>query len=174
MTLPCNHFHLHGPSIPPSSFDLAYNFSHLAITTRISPLEDGRPCLKSQRTQIVTLKNLIWGAFTSLTDALINNKSLMKLDLSCNPDVTGWQALSSILRRHSVLEDLNLSGNGISDEVANSIANSLVSNTNTKLKKLNLELTGLIRPTASLSVLRSPHSVLESLNLEYNGIDDDT
>ena len=63
-----------------------------------------------------------------LIGPLTKNKSLIKLSLSQNKDITtaGWQTFSALLRDpNSVLEALHLSETGLDDEGAAVIANAL-------------------------------------------------
>ena len=88
-----------------------------------------------------------------LSDALINNRRLKKLEIQgllyrSNDDITavGWQALFVFLQSpHYVLEYLDLEHGSLDNNAATSLASSLVNNR--RLKKLRLCVVSVALPS---------------------------
>lgn len=117
-------------------------------------------------------------AVLDLSDALMSNSTLKILRLSGNPEISivGWHAFSLFVlqRPHPALENLDLSLAGINDEIINALTSAFVQNNKTKELDLshNNQITTIGWENFS-TVLTSPNSGLEKLDLRGNKIDDE-
>lgn len=113
-----------------------------------------------------------------LSNVLCHNCTIKTLELSNNEYVTiaGWNFVFQLLQdSYSVLEELNLNDNSITDQGLAALTNVLA--TNTRLKKLNLQSIHSVTVTGWQNfsiVLRFANSALETLNLSRNPINDQT
>ena len=118
------------------------------------------------------------GAMVFLTEALATNGSLKSLDLSCNNHVTGaaWHGFFSavLANPNSGLENLDFGYCDINDDAIRTLTDALV--INSKLKVLILNSNDLIVEgwLGFSSVLESPHTALEKLDLRDISMNDDT
>ena len=115
----------------------------------------------------------------SLTDALASNRSLKSLNLNTNDGFTGaaWQRFFSTVLANpsSGLEKLDLGYCDINNAAIRSLPNALVNNNTLKVLTLygNNQFTDTGWETFS-SVLESPYTALEKLDLRDNDVDDAT
>jgi len=121
----------------------------------------------------------IWGCSLNdetallLADALANNRSLKKISLAENPDIsiTGWR---SIIPQLSSLEEVMLWGNSIDNEAARLLADLIVNSSH--LQELNLASSHCIDTTGWQSIfdaLQHPSCALRKMLLHNNSFDDD-
>ena len=117
-------------------------------------------------------------AMNALTDALASNRSLKSLNLGGNYGITAtWQRFFSTVLANpsSELEKLDLRCCAINDAEIRALTDALVNNSKLKVLDLshNFQITDTGWETFS-SVLESPHTALEELELQGSHTDDDT
>ena len=113
----------------------------------------------------------------TLAPSLGGNGALTELNLSFNWNVTsvGWSAIFTQLQSpQSSLDNLDLMGNYIDDAAANLLGDFVANNTH--LNRLDLSEIGSITNEGWRSVfdaLRSPHCMLQELQLHSNSLNDE-
>jgi hypothetical protein len=113
----------------------------------------------------------------SLSNALLHHSTTLKtLNLSCVEGLTiaGWNSIMQRIGDCALLENLDLSMNGITDENIAALTNALVNNRS--LREINLSLIGGVSEagcTAFSALLRNPESVLEIIDLSCNSVNDE-
>jgi hypothetical protein len=146
--------------------------THLVLQGKINPdvISKISEMLKDNTT--ITEINIGYGVqdFTSITEALYNNKGVKKF---VSNSTTAGDPISNIakaLKHNNTLKALSLKNNAIKDEDARKISEALKCNTSLETLDLsNNKITqeGIIEIAQNLRYNNS----LESLRLEFNGID---